>query len=117
MVFNISSFFLCGSNFILISASGNGTDSKLNTALLKDYSEVLRRFVENVVERELQLLFAVQTLVTQRQHPKGNFSNFTQLLKVLYYHLIVCFFQVLFKGSLRLCTTVTSSPKKVSNRG
>lgn len=33
---------------------------------------MLRLYVDNVADHELQLLFAVQTLVTQRQHPKGN---------------------------------------------
>ncbi len=36
---------------------GNGNESKLNTALLKDHSEVLRYYVKHVAERELQLLF------------------------------------------------------------
>nr|SVE89601.1 EOG090X0GPB [Daphnia sinensis] len=48
-----------------------GTDSKLNITVLKHRTEVLRRYVDNAADRELQLLFAVQTLVTQRQHPKG----------------------------------------------
>ena len=50
---------------------GYGTESKLNSDTLKKWTEVLRRYVENIADRELQLLFAVQTLVTQRQHPKG----------------------------------------------
>ena len=51
---------------------GRGTDSKLNNSILKQWTEVLRRYVDNIADRELQLLFAVQTLVTQRQHPKGS---------------------------------------------
>jgi translation initiation factor 4G len=50
---------------------GRGTDSKLNNTVLKNRTEVLRRYVDNIADRELQLLYAVQTLVTQRQHPKG----------------------------------------------
>nr|CAH0099124.1 unnamed protein product [Daphnia galeata] len=53
------------------SIEGRGTDSKLNNTLLKHWTEVLRRFVDNIADRELQLLYAVQALVTQRQHPKG----------------------------------------------
>ncbi|EFX79527.1 hypothetical protein DAPPUDRAFT_244701 [Daphnia pulex] len=33
--------------------------------------DVLKRYVDNIADRELQLLYAVQALVTQRQHPKG----------------------------------------------
>ena len=43
----------------------------MNTVLLKEYSEVLTYYVEHVTERELQLLFAVEELVTLRQQPKG----------------------------------------------
>ncbi|XP_046441888.1 uncharacterized protein LOC124192564 isoform X5 [Daphnia pulex] len=53
------------------SIEGRGTDSKLNNTVLKNRTEVLRRYVDNIADRELQLLYAVQTLVTQRQHPKG----------------------------------------------
>nr|CAH0099116.1 unnamed protein product [Daphnia galeata] len=53
------------------SIEGRGTDSKLNNTVLKHWTEVLRRFVDNIADRELQLLYAVQALVTQRQHPKG----------------------------------------------
>ncbi|XP_046637563.1 uncharacterized protein LOC124315885 isoform X2 [Daphnia pulicaria] len=53
------------------SIEGRGTDSKLNCTVLKNRTEVLRRYVDNIADRELQLLYAVQTLVTQRQHPKG----------------------------------------------
>lgn len=53
------------------SIEGRGTDSKLINTVLKHWTEVLRRYVDNIADRELQLLFAVQTLVTQRQHPKG----------------------------------------------
>ena len=66
---NLSKMFYLYFNFIL----GYGTDSKLNGETLKKWTEVLRRYVENIADRELQLLFAVQTLVTQRQHPKGFF--------------------------------------------
>ena len=57
---------------MFIYISGRGTDSKLNNSILKQWTEVLRRYVDNIADRELQLLFAVQTLVTQRQHPKGS---------------------------------------------
>nr|CAH0113663.1 unnamed protein product [Daphnia galeata] len=53
------------------SIEGRGTESKLNNTVLKHWTEVLRRYVDNIPDRELQLLYAVQTLVTKRQHPKG----------------------------------------------
>lgn len=53
------------------SIDGHGTESKLIPNTFKAWTEVLRRYVENLPDRELQLLFAVQALVTQRQHPKG----------------------------------------------
>jgi translation initiation factor 4G len=55
------------------SILGYGTDSKLNGETLKKWTEVLSRYVKNIADRELQVLFAVQTLVTQLQHPKGFF--------------------------------------------
>jgi hypothetical protein len=48
-----------------------GKDSKLNSTVLKNRMDVLKRYVDNIADRELQLLYAVQALVTQRQHPKG----------------------------------------------
>ncbi|XP_046457222.1 eukaryotic translation initiation factor 4 gamma 3-like isoform X2 [Daphnia pulex] len=50
---------------------GRGKDSKLNSTVLKNRMDVLKRYVDNIADRELQLLYAVQALVTQRQHPKG----------------------------------------------
>jgi len=50
---------------------GYATDSKLNGDTLIRWTEILGRYVENIADRELQLLFAIQALVTQRQHPKG----------------------------------------------
>ena len=45
----------------------------------------MRRFIDNIADRELQLLYAVQTLVTQRQHPTG--TGFVESLsKCLSYH-------------------------------
>jgi translation initiation factor 4G len=55
----------------LFTYVGSGKDSKLNNTALKNRTEVLRRYVNNIADRELQLLFAVQDLVTQRQQPKG----------------------------------------------
>jgi translation initiation factor 4G len=55
----------------LFTYVGSGKDSKLNNTVLKNRTKVLRRYVDNIADRELQLLFAVQALVTQRQHPKG----------------------------------------------
>jgi len=59
---------------------GNGTDSKLNGPALKSRTEVLRKYVDNVAERELQFLFAVQSIVTQRQHPKGLIQGIFEIL-------------------------------------
>jgi hypothetical protein len=55
----------------LFTYLGRGLDSKLNDTALKNRTEVLRRYVDNIAYRELQLLYAVQALVTQRKHPKG----------------------------------------------
>jgi len=59
---------------------GSGTDSKLNVLLFKSRTEVLRKYVENIADRELQFLFAVQSLVTQRQHPKGLIQGIFEIL-------------------------------------
>lgn len=59
---------------------GSGTDSKLNVHLFKSRTEVLRKYVENIADRELQFLFAVQSLVTQRQHPKGLIQGIFEIL-------------------------------------
>jgi hypothetical protein len=59
---------------------GIGTDSKLNNTALKNLSEVLRKYVDNAADLELQSLFAVQALVTHRQHPKGRTMFFSILL-------------------------------------
>nr|CAH0102822.1 unnamed protein product [Daphnia galeata] len=53
------------------SIEGRATDSKLNNSVLKHWTEVLKHYVDNIPDRELQLLYAVQTLVAKRQHPKG----------------------------------------------
>ncbi len=39
---------------------GRGNESKLNNAILKHWTEVLRRYVDNIAERELQLPFRQQ---------------------------------------------------------
>ena len=55
----------------LFKCLGRGTDSKLNNSVLKHWTDVLKHYVDNIPDRELQLLYAVQTLVAKRQHPKG----------------------------------------------
>ncbi|XP_046645694.1 eukaryotic translation initiation factor 4 gamma 3-like isoform X2 [Daphnia pulicaria] len=59
---------------------GRGLDSKLNDTALKNRTEVLRRYVDNIAYRELQLLYAVQALVTQRKHPKGLLQGICEIL-------------------------------------
>ena len=65
----------------------------------------MRRFIDNIVDRELQLLYAVQTLVTQRQHPTG--TGFVESLsKCLSYHffnflgLIQGIFEILYDSNV-----------------
>jgi translation initiation factor 4G len=77
---------------------GYGTDSKLNGETFKKWTEVLRRYVKNIADRELQVLFAVPclffvTLVTQRQHPKGFFLFF---LSYLFNFMVPLCFQYYF---------------------
>jgi len=59
---------------------GNGTDCKLNIGKFKLGTEVLKKCVENIADRELQVLFAVQSLVTKRQHPKGLIQSIFEIL-------------------------------------
>ena len=78
----------------------------MNIALLQDHSEVLRNYVQHVAERELQLLFAVETLVTLRQQPKGNAHNLKDvgivLISNLYFSpgLIQGIFESLYDGAV-----------------
>ena len=58
-----------------------------------------------MTERELQLLYAIQTLVTQRQHPQGNFYFFC--LKYSEYQLFLSLlgllqgiFETLYDGNV-----------------
>nr|CAH0113662.1 unnamed protein product [Daphnia galeata] len=60
-----------GTAVIESSIEGRGTDSKLNNIVLKNWTVVLRCYVGNIPDRELQLLYAVQNLVAKRKHPKG----------------------------------------------
>ena len=92
------------SNVLFFFILGRGADSKLNNSILKHWAEVLRRYVNKIADRELQLLFAVQILVTKRQHAKGSF------FRIIWWNanlaLLKYFMQVSFKESLRRSTKV-----------
>ncbi len=65
----------------------------------------MRRYVNNIVDRELQLLYAVQTLVTKRQHPKGTYfilfnCNRNNFIKYLFVGLIQGIFETLYDSNV-----------------
>lgn len=111
------------------SSLGSGTETRLSTDGLKHYAELLARYVENLADRELQLLYAVQSVVTQRQHPKGQLKTAILsgppscqfvVVKTLFSYLnfvVAIDLQVSFKTYLRTCTTAMSSLRTVSSHG
>lgn len=59
---------------------GYGIESILDCETLKKWTEILKLYLRNPLEhqlkRELQLLFALETLDCQRQKPKGTVDNY-----------------------------------------
>lgn len=50
---------------------GSGVQSKLNHAIFKQCVEIVRLYVDKVDDSELQVLFVLQTLLSQHQHWEG----------------------------------------------
>lgn len=81
---------------------GSGVQSKLNHAIFKQCVEIVRLYVDKVDDSELQVLFVLQTLLSQHQHWEGAlFLQGTLLSEGMYVFL---FKTLMNKGKLSMCT-------------
>ncbi|KAI9561363.1 hypothetical protein GHT06_012320 [Daphnia sinensis] len=62
------------------SIEGSGMESKLNHAVFKQRVEVLRRYVGKVIDREVQVVSVIQTLLNKCQHPEGLIRSILETL-------------------------------------
>jgi len=57
---------------------GVGSSRSLNIAVLKNYLNVLKKFVDGSDQLELQCLYALQALINKLEHPKGLLNQLFQ---------------------------------------